>query len=89
MPPPTGNGIPTVLNVAEKPSVARSLAAAFARIPQSRENGPMRREAAQIFTHDNVMFPYIFSQANNNEKTIIRTITTIITVLLDQNVHIK
>jgi DNA topoisomerase-3 len=68
MPPPPNNRVPTVLNVAEKPSVARSLAAAFSRIPQSRESCPMRRDAAQIFTHDNVMFPYIFSQANTDQN---------------------
>jgi DNA topoisomerase III len=63
-PPPRHNGPPSVLNVAEKPSVARALAGVFHRIPQSREAAPMHRDAAQIFTHDNVCFPYIFSQAN-------------------------
>ncbi|KAG7360153.1 DNA topoisomerase [Nitzschia inconspicua] len=63
-PPPRHNGPPIILNVAEKPSVARALAGAFHRIPQSREAAPMRREAAQIFTHDNVCFPYIFSQGH-------------------------
>lgn len=52
---------PKVLNVAEKPSVARALAGVFSRMPQSREGG-MRRDAAQIFTHDNVCFPLVFSQ---------------------------
>ena len=59
-----GGRTPVLLNVAEKPSVARSLAAVFHRMPQSREGAPMRREAAQIFTHDNVVFPDIFTQAN-------------------------
>jgi DNA topoisomerase-3 len=57
-----------VLNVAEKPSVARALAAAFHHMPQAREGAPMRREAAQIFTHENVCFPHIFSQGNNNNN---------------------
>jgi DNA topoisomerase III len=67
-PPPRrhNNGPPTVLNVAEKPSVARALAGAFHRIPQSQEAAPMRRDAAQIFTHDQVCFPYIFSQGNGD-----------------------
>jgi DNA topoisomerase-3 len=53
--------IPTVLNVAEKPSVARALAAVFSRIPGSQDR-PMHREAAQIFRHENVCFPSIFAQ---------------------------
>jgi len=52
-----------VLNVAEKPSVARALASAFGRFPESHE-GPTRREAAQIFIHNNVRFPDIFTQGN-------------------------
>lgn len=52
-----------VLNVAEKPSVARALAGVFSRMPQSRDKG-MQREAAQIFTHENVSFPHLFTQAN-------------------------
>jgi DNA topoisomerase III len=66
-PPPRRNnhGPPTVLNIAEKPSVARSLAGAFHRIPQSQETVPMRRDAAQIFTHDQVSFPDIFSQGSD------------------------
>lgn len=51
-----------VLNIAEKPSVARALAAAFNRVPEAQDGG-MRREAAQIFTHNNVRFPDIFTQA--------------------------
>lgn len=55
----------TVLNVAEKPSVARALAGVFARQPQSRERGMQRdgESRHQIFTHDSVMFPHLFSQA--------------------------
>jgi DNA topoisomerase-3 len=52
---------PTVLNVAEKPSVARALAAVFARMPGARDGG-MRREAHQIFTHENVCFPNVYAQ---------------------------
>jgi DNA topoisomerase-3 len=52
---------PTVLNVAEKPSVARALAAVFARMPGARDAG-MRREAHQIFTHENVCFPNVYAQ---------------------------
>jgi DNA topoisomerase-3 len=54
-----------VLNVAEKPSVARALAGVFSRMPQSQEEGVMRREAAQIFTHT-VVFPDVYSQAQTN-----------------------
>jgi DNA topoisomerase III len=57
-----GGGRITVLNVAEKPSVARSLVGAFARFPGARESAPMRREAAQIFTQENVQFPLVTSQ---------------------------
>ena len=58
----------TVLNVAEKPSVARALATAFSRMPGAREAAPMRREAAQIFTHDNVCFPDIYSQGTGQQN---------------------
>ena len=54
---------PVVLNVAEKPSVARALARVFAAIPGSRDEG-MIRNAHQIFTHTNVRFPSVFSQGN-------------------------
>lgn len=60
MPPHYPNN-PTVLNVAEKPSVARALASVFARLPGAQDRG-MRREAAQIFTHENVQFPSVFAQ---------------------------
>ena len=52
-----------VLNVAEKPSVARALAGVFNSMPGSRER-QMRREAAQIFEHENVRFPEIFRQGS-------------------------
>ena len=68
-----------VLNVAEKPSVARALAGAFHRMPGARESAPMRREAAQIFTHDQVSFPPIFSQGSgqpSNTGSIPHTMIT-------------
>lgn len=52
---------PTVLNVAEKPSVARALAGVFARMDGAIDRG-MRREAHQIFTADNVRFPSVYAQ---------------------------
>lgn len=52
-----------VLNVAEKPSVARALASVFARMPGSVDRG-MRREAHQIFTHENVNFPNVLAQGD-------------------------
>ena len=54
---------PTVLNVAEKPSVARALAAVFARMHGSQDGG-MVREGNQVFTHTNVSFPNIYSQGD-------------------------
>jgi hypothetical protein len=56
-----GTGAPKVLNVAEKPSVARALAGVLASMQGSQDRG-MRREGAQIFTHENVTFPSVFSQ---------------------------
>eukprot|EP00536_Pseudo-nitzschia_multiseries_P005597 jgi/Psemu1/323958/estExt_fgenesh1_pg.C_1070017 len=35
-------------------------------MPGAREAAPMRREAAQIFTHDNVVFRDVFSQGNDH-----------------------
>ncbi|KAL3919853.1 MAG: hypothetical protein SGILL_003543 [Bacillariaceae sp.] len=69
MPPPRDGRPPTILNVAEKPSVARALAAAFHHMPQAREGAPMRREAAQIFTHENVQFPNIFQQGQGHRSS--------------------
>jgi len=54
---------PRVLNVAEKPSVARSLAAVFARM-QGAQDGGMRREAHQIFTAQSVPFPALHTQGH-------------------------
>lgn len=55
-----------VLNVAEKPSVARALAGVFDQIPGSSSRPMTRNAAAQVFTHENVQFPSILSQRNNN-----------------------
>lgn len=52
---------PIVLNVAEKPSVARALADVFATSPGSRP-GQQEFRAAQIFHCDNVSFPSLFQQ---------------------------
>lgn len=52
-----------VLNVAEKPSVARALVQVFARMPGTRDRG-MRREAHQIFTQENVNFPNVMLQGD-------------------------
>jgi DNA topoisomerase III len=54
-----------VLNVAEKPSVARALASVFGRLPGARDRG-MRREAHQVFTHENVNFPSVLSQGHGH-----------------------
>lgn len=53
--------VTVVLNVAEKPSVARSLAGVFGHMPGVQDRG-MRREGAQVFTHERVQFPNIFTQ---------------------------
>ena len=60
-----GGGRPlTILNVAEKPSVARALSSVFSQIPNSRDLPPLRNQAAQIFVIDNVIFPSINIQGN-------------------------
>lgn len=51
-----------ILNVAEKPSVARALAGVFSQINGSRDRPMQRGEAAQIFVCDNVMFPSVLRQ---------------------------
>jgi DNA topoisomerase-3 len=56
-----------VLNVAEKPSVARSLASVFARMPGARDMG-MRREAHQVFTAQNVQFPALHTQGHGQHS---------------------
>jgi DNA topoisomerase-3 len=54
--------VTTVLNVAEKPSVARALAGVFGHMPGAQDRGMQRREGAQVFTHERVQFPNIFMQ---------------------------
>lgn len=56
----------TILNVAEKPSVARALASVFSQIPNSRDSQPIRNQAAQIFVIDNVIFPSVLNQGSGN-----------------------
>ena len=58
-----------VLNVAEKPSVARALAGVFNGMPGSRDRHARRNPAAQVFEHENVRFPEIFRQGGNNNNT--------------------
>ncbi len=71
-----------VLNVAEKPSVARALASVFSQEPQSRDGPPIRDQAAQIFVIDNVIFPNTRSQGsgtyihNNNNNVPHKMIVT-------------
>ena len=69
--PPTTNTAgtshePRVLNVAEKPSVARSLAAAFARRPGARDGG-MTRLVHQVFTCHACPFPPLHTQGQGVE----------------------
>jgi DNA topoisomerase-3 len=52
-----------VLNVAEKPSVARALADVFSRLPGARGSG-MQRDVHPISTHENVHFPSVYSQGD-------------------------
>jgi DNA topoisomerase-3 len=63
MPPNFNNRPPVCLNVAEKPSVARALAQVFGRLDGAQDRG-MRRDAHQIFTHENVCFPSVFQQGH-------------------------
>jgi DNA topoisomerase-3 len=58
----------TVLNVAEKPSVARALSRVFGSMPGSTER-PMERRDAQIFTHENVSFPDVMLQGSGQLAT--------------------
>lgn len=57
-------GALTILNVAEKPSVARALAEVFAQTPGARDTGPIRGQRAQIFSCDNVIFPLVTTQGD-------------------------
>jgi DNA topoisomerase III len=56
-----------VLNVAEKPSVARALSAVFSQM-QGSQQLQMRREAAQIFEHRNIRFPEVFRQGTGQRS---------------------
>jgi hypothetical protein len=65
-----------VLNVAEKPSVARALATVFGHMPTITGHGGggggggpvrdrgMHRDVHQVFTHENVHFPSVFAQGD-------------------------
>ena len=55
---------PIVLNVAEKPSVARALAQVFSSSPGSRPRNNHQGGPAQIFECENVCFPSLFQQGN-------------------------
>jgi DNA topoisomerase-3 len=56
---------PVVLNVAEKPSVARALAQVFSRMNGSIDRGMTRANGnIQIMRADNVAFPDIYCQGN-------------------------
>jgi len=76
------NGPPViVLNVAEKPSVARALAAVFSSCPGARDRAIPRQQAAQLFETENVQFPLIFTQgsgilANHGAPTRAHTMIT-------------
>ena len=61
-----GGGSLTILNVAEKPSVARALASVFSQMPNSRDTPPVRNQPAQIFVIENVFFPSIMMQGLGN-----------------------
>jgi hypothetical protein len=52
---------PKVLNVAEKPSVARALADVFSRMPGARSVGT-QRDVHLVSTHENVQFPSVYAQ---------------------------
>ena len=71
-----------VLNVAEKPSVARALAQVFSNTPGSRQGQSHRSGPAQIFEVENVNFPSLHQQgsgqtlpnnARNEPHTMITT----------------
>jgi DNA topoisomerase III len=54
---------PKVLNVAEKPSVARALADVFGRLPGARHGGT-QRDVHMVATHENVQFPSVYAQGD-------------------------
>lgn len=58
-----------VLNVAEKPSVARALAQVFRNCHGPGGNGAVRdrgsqRDVHELFIHENVHFPNVYSQGD-------------------------
>ena len=55
----------TVLNVAEKPSVARALSSAFDRL--SNERARCERQAHQVFFHERVPFPSAATAPGNGQ----------------------
>ena len=59
---------PRVLNVAEKPSVARALAAVFAQMNPGVQDQGMRRDTHQVFTCEHVQFPAIRTQGNGQMR---------------------
>ena len=64
---------PIVLNVAEKPSVARSLAAIFASTPGARpvnNNHPISTQPAQVFECDHVLFPPLHAQGHGIQCSV-------------------
>jgi DNA topoisomerase-3 len=70
-----------VLNVAEKPSVARALAQVFSSTPGSRPGQSRRSGPAQIFECENVNFPALFQQGSgrtvpNNARNELHTMIT-------------
>ena len=75
-PPPSSssssfsNRHPVVLNVAEKPSVARALASVFGQYNPGVQDRGMRREQGshQVFTHENVQFPNVFQQSGHGRQ---------------------
>jgi DNA topoisomerase III len=53
-----------VLNVAEKPSVARALAQVFRNCPGPVRDRGSQRDAHELFTQENVHFPNVFAQGD-------------------------
>ena len=74
---------PIVLNVAEKPSVAKALAQVFSSLPGARPRNNRSGGAAQIFECENVCFPPLYTQGrggnNNNNRNVSDAPHTMIT----------
>ena len=58
---------PIVLNVAEKPSVARALSQVFASSPGSRPRPNQTGGPAQVFECENVSFPSLYQQGHGRQ----------------------